>query len=408
MPPAGSPIGGRDLAAWSRLWTRLGESEQELESLICSDIGRRHCQLAITGRAGLTLLLSALKSLSEPERNEVVLPSYTCYSVAASTVRAGLRPRVVDIERATLDFDLEQLGNTDFRRVVAIVTTNLYGLPGRLPTIARIAHDNGVFLVDDAAQSLGAKVGGRLSGAWGDAGLLSFDKGKPLAAIDGGALVTDSDDIALALRARMKDMPRPGILGAPERVAKLLAYVVFLRPSLYWMLNALPGLGLGETVYDDKFPLLRASRGLAALARAMWPRLSEFSTCRRANAERYLALMPNVPFLTPVRPVEGAEATYLRFPVLARDNALRDRLARDLRQAGIGATSSYPESIADIPALRDVLAGSTKADAGRAVARRILTLPTHPYVTPGDVERAINVVAACQTGMRGHSAGPGM
>ncbi len=408
MPPAGSPIRGRDLVAWSRLWTRLGESEQELEKLICADLGRRHCQLASTGRAGLTLLLSALKSLAAPERNEVVLPSYTCYSVAASTVRAGLRPRVVDIEQATLDFDLEQLGNTDFRRVVAIVATNLYGLPGRLPIVARIARDNGVFLVDDAAQSLGATVGGRSSGAWGDAGLLSFDKGKPLAAIDGGALVTDSDAIALALQARMNDLPRPGILAMLEHSAKLMAYVVFLRPSLYWMPSALPGLGLGETFYEDRFPVLRDSRWLAALARAMWPRLAEFSNCRRANAARYLARMPDVPVVTPVRPVEGAEASYLRFPVLARDNALRDRLVRDLQQVGIGATGSYPGSIADIPALRDVLAGPTNAVAGRAVARRILTLPTHAYVTVGDVDRVVNAIDACATGHRSAGARPGM
>ena len=394
VAPAGAPIGSRDVLRWLRTWTRLGEAGSELRSTICLELDRRHCSLVSTGRAGLTILLSALKSLASPDRDEVILPSYTCYSVAASTVCARLRPRIVDIDRRTLDFDLEKLGNTDFRRVLAIVPTSLYGLPAQLSRIARIARQHDVFLVDDAAQSLGATLDGRPSGGWGDAGILSFDKGKAISAIEGGAIVTDAAAIGTAIREQMSGLHRPGLTKATQHAAKLGAYLVCLRPGLYWIPNAIPGLGLGQTHYRTDFALQLESRWLAALASTMWPRLREFTTARIANAERYRSGIPDTASLSNVEPVEGARPSYLRFPVLVNEPSLRARLLRDLDRAGIGATGSYPRSIADVPEVQQHQACEADAKVGRAVAASIITLPTHPFVSSRDVDRAIDIAAA--------------
>jgi perosamine synthetase len=274
VAPAGAPIRSGDLVRWCRRWTRLAASTEELRAAICSGLNRRHCFLTSTGRAGLTVLLSSLKTLAPPHRDEVILPSYTCYSVAASTVRAGLRLRIVDIEARTLDFDLERLGNVNFTHVLAIVPTSLYGMPGSLRTISEIARDRGVFLVDDAAQSLGASLNGVPAGAWGDAGLLSFDKGKALSALDGGAVVTDSSAVADAVEDHVRALRRPGIRTSIEHALKLLAYTTCLRPSMYWIPSAVPGLGLGKTQYAPDFVIQRESPWLAALGATMWPRLT--------------------------------------------------------------------------------------------------------------------------------------
>jgi len=394
VAPAGAPIRGRDLVRWIRRWPRLRESADELRAEVCARLGRRHCYLTSTGRAGLTVLLSALKSLAPPDRDEVILPSYTCYSVPASVIRAGLRPRIVDVDRATLDLDLEKLGNADFRRVLAVVPTSLYGMPGRLPQIARVARDRGVFVVDDAAQSLGATVGGRPAGAWGDAGLLSFDKGKAISGVDGGAVVTDASEIADAVESRLRQLSPPGIATTAAHALKLGAYATCLRPEMYWLPSALPGLGLGQTTYSPGFALERESPWLAALAATMWPRLAEFTAARIANAERYRAGIPDTPLVTNVQPVDGTRPSYLRFPVLVRDRRRRDLLLRDLVAAGIGATGSYPGSIADISEARPHFASEPDATVGRLIADSIVTLPTHPYVMARDVERAIGVVSA--------------
>jgi perosamine synthetase len=393
LAPTGAPIRAGDLARWFRRAPRLARSELELRSAICAHLGRRHCALTCTGRAGLVVLLSALRSLAPRDRDEVIVPSYTCYSVAASAIRAGLRPRVVDVCAASLDFDLEKLGNANFRRTLAIVTTNIYGFPSRMPLIQGIARDNSVFLVDDAAQSLGASVAGQPSGAWGDAGLLSFDKGKPLSAIDGGAVTTDADDIARAVAHRVSQLSGSGMLKAIQSLAKVGVYSAFLRPWLYWIPNAVAGLGLGQTVYRSDFAIQSASPWLAGLAATMWPRLGEYTATRSANAQRYRAGLPSTNRLTIVTAVEGANPSYLRFPILVNDSGLRAQLLRGLHRAGIGATTSYPASIADVPGIQPHLAGAMDARVGRSIADRIITLPTHPYVSTRDVDTVLGLAA---------------
>ena len=89
--------------------------------------------------------------------------------------------------RARFGMDPAALERCDFSRVLAVVTANLYGIPNALPDLERIARERGVYLLDDAAQSLGARLGGRAVGTFGDAGLYSFDKGKIICTIQGGA-----------------------------------------------------------------------------------------------------------------------------------------------------------------------------------------------------------------------------
>ncbi len=155
-----------------------------------------------------------------------------CYSVAASAVKAGFRLRIADIDASSLDFDLERLGNTDFRHVAAIVVTNLYGLPGQLPAIGRIARDNRVFLVDDAAQSLARQSE---AGRPADGATLDFSastRGTPLSAIDAGAVVADSDAIGEALEAGIRRLAGPDVLTRSRHFFTLLAYATLLHPQL--------------------------------------------------------------------------------------------------------------------------------------------------------------------------------
>ncbi len=394
VAPAGAPIRLPDLARWAGLALGGSDVVESLQQAFRDRFEVRHSFLTSTGRAGLTLLLTAFRRLASNDRDEVILPSYTCFSVAASVVKAGLRPRIVDISPDTLDYDLEELQATDFTRVLAIVATNLYGLPNDLPAITAIARRHGVFTVDDAAQAMGASVGGRPSGTWGDAGLFSLDKGKNVSAIDGGVVVTSSDDVAGALREVMAGLPSPGTRESTMGVAKALVYFMMLRPWLYWIPNRIPQLELGKTVFTTEFPLELPSRSLVALARTMVPRLDEFTQARVANAGALLDVLATVSGIQTVTPTSGAVPVYLRLPILIADADARDETLRGLNAAGIGATGSYPASLADVPELRRHLAGTTLAVGGRRVARHIVTLPTHAFVSASDVSRAGRAIAA--------------
>jgi dTDP-4-amino-4,6-dideoxygalactose transaminase len=394
VPPAGTPVSAADVV--NSLGAALTDHDEveRFKADLRARIGVRYCEFVSTGRAGLTLALLALKSIDGGKRDEVVIPSYTCFSVPASVVKAGLKVRLADVDPTTLDVVPNVLDRISDSRVLAVVATNLYGLPNDLPAIARAARDRGVYVVDDAAQCLGGEIGGRPSGTWGDVGLYSFDKGKNVTSIDGGVLVTGSDRVAAAIAGQVKGLRRSTLKESAIHVAKLLIYAAFLHPRRYWLPNSLPFLGLGTTPYQTDYPLAQYDAWMAPLGRRLFARLDIVSTQRRAVAERYRKLLPWGTRLQAVVPRPEAMPAYLRYPVLVHPE-YREKVLSALRAEGIGATASYPEAINDIPELQGVLRSEDRIlPGGRDVAHRILTLPTHGYVTEHDQERIAAVIGA--------------
>lgn len=403
VAPAGAPVGGADLLRWVALAGSRRDTTTLLRDAVADRFAVPHTFLTSTGRAGLAILLRALKSVASSDKDEVVLPSYTCFSVAASVVKAGLRPRIVDVDPTTLDYDPQALKLADCSRAVALIATNLYGLPNDLPALSAFAREHQLFLIDDAAQAMGASIGGRASGSWGDAGLFSLDKGKNVSAIDGGIVVTHSSAIASAMRKELDELPAPPVSEVMAGVAKALVYSVMLRPSLYWIPNRIPQLGLGKTVFSTEFPLERPIPALTSLAVVMLQHLDEFTALRKKNAEALIAGLRNVSGIQLVAPRADAVPVYLRLPILIADREARRRALTELRLAGIGASGSYPASLADVQELQPWTASAGPVTGGRHIADRIVTLPTHPLVSAGDLERILVVLE--QT-MRGHSSRP--
>lgn len=398
LAPAGAPITTGDLVRWLGAPFHGASGAAAFATAIRARFDVPYAHPVATGRAGMTLLLRAMRRLAPADRTEVVIPSYTCYSVAASVVKAGLRPRLADISPETLDYTPSALATTDWSRVLAVVATNLFGLPGDLPGLIAHARAHGVLVIDDAAQSMGARVDGRWSGTWGDAGLFSVDKGKPVSAIDGGVVVTARPDLDEALAAEFRGTGHAGTGQVAAHVAKALVYAVFLRPRLYWIPDRVPQLELGRTVFTTDFPLDAIDPALAALAAITLDHLEPYIRARAATAAALTERLGGLAGVRLMTPHRLATPGYLRFPLLLPDTATRERARLALKGAGIGATGSYPASLADVAELAPHLAGPVDAGGGRAVAARLLTLPTHPFVTPGDVTRMVRVLAGVLDG----------
>lgn len=394
VAPAGAPIRPRDLWTWSRHLASGEDSRVSLASAVERRLGGAgRCYPVSTGRAALTIILQALRDIGHAGCDEVIVPSYTCFSVPAAVVGAGLRPRVADIVPGTLDYDGSRLARLDTRRTLAIVATNLYGIPNDMPRLASFAHAHGLFLIDDAAQALGAEVGGRPSGTWGDAGLLSFDKGKNVPAIDGGVIVAKPGPVAEAIRARVERLPEPPAREIARGIVKAAAYAALLAPQRYWLPARMPWLGLGRTIFDPRIRLEKLSPALAALAATMLAHESEFRAARRSNSEMLVAGLKDVAGLSFVGVPRGADEACLRLPVLVDEPRRRPEVIEAVNRRTGGATASYPASIADISELAGIIdPGPTDAAGGRFVADRIVTLPTHPYVSRSDVREIVSAV----------------
>jgi dTDP-4-amino-4,6-dideoxygalactose transaminase len=265
-------------------------------------------------------------------------------------------------------------------------------LPGDLGALEQIARGAGAFLVDDAAQCLGATKEGRPCGTFGDAGFYSLGRGKGITAMGGGILATHHADLARRIERAVGTLPRSSAWTVLTAVCSSLVYASMLPPSRYWLLDRLPFLGLGLSRFEPSFPITRLSAYQQRLAERVLPLLDSSNQMRRAHADQLRAGIEGVEGIEVPRPLEGAHPVYLRFPMLTRDEKHRSRLLRGFRNAGIGASPSYPTSIDDIPGIAPYLAPDQEPCPGaRSIAARILTLPTHPWVTAGDIEQMVTV-----------------
>jgi perosamine synthetase len=393
MPPSGTPISIKEIAEIVALRVGLEELDEPFSQKLTRLTGSKHVWLLNSGRAALLVLLRELSRIAGPEKKEVVIPSWTCFSVAASIVRAGLKIRLVDIAPISMDYDYSKLREIDYNHVLAVIASNLFGIVSDWSRLRAITKEQSVFLIDDAAQAFGTMVNGRAAGTLGDAGFYSLDRGKNLSTCAGGVLVTDNDDLAKYIEVAIESLPTPGIISETATVLKFFLHSMFLRPRCYWFPNMLPFLGLGETVYDEHFSVAKLSRLQQYAGALLIDRLNLLNTQRSARAlEIAEGIRPLGKFEIPSSQ-EVTGTIYLRLPVLAADQTVRDRAVRFLRKGGITASTMYPAIISEIRGIEQQLA-SLKGDypGGKQVLARLFTLPTHAYVGQEDIDKILAIL----------------
>lgn len=396
IAPAGTPIGLTTLIGAGLDHLAGRDASEALAAAIRTRYGVAHCLLLSSGRAALTLIFRTLARLrGAPQRNEIIVPGYTCYSVAAAAVLAGLRLRIVDIDPATLSYDRGLLDNVDTSRTLAIVSANLYGLPNDLGHIENFARTRGIYMVDDAAQAMHARYDDRAVGGFGDVGIYSFDKGKNITSLQGGAIVTRDPDIAAALAEAIRPLPAESPAATAATFVKLALYALLLRPWLYWIPANIPALGLGRTVYTTEIPMHRLSRFASGLVARQFARIDTITAARVRNAAQIRQTLSGNPVLVPVEPIAGSVPVYLRMPCLTAPDVDRSALICALNRAGLGATGSFPQTLGDLPEIaehRTIESGVL--DGARSVAGRIVTLPTLAYLDTPDMQRLSDTLAS--------------
>src|SRR5882724_4960211 len=396
VAPAGAPL---PVGAVLRSVLAGSGDHRGPTGLLRERLGIQNPFFVSSGQAALATILKVLCQCSD--RREVVVPAYTCFSVPSTVARAGLRIRLCDVDPKTLDLDLNALARLDLDKALCLVPSGLYGMPGDLMALEGIARTCGTFLVDDAAQCLGATQAGRSCGTFGDAGFYSLGRGKNITTMGGGILATPRSDLAHAIEQEVRTLRRPSAREVWAAVTSSFLYAGMLHPSRYWIVDRIPLLGLGGSRFDPDFPVARLSGYQTRLAARLFPHLDSYNRARRDNARRLRLGIEGVEGIEIPQPVNGADPVYLRFPILARDGAHRSYLLGRLRAAGIAASASYPTSIGDIAGIeRYVAPHPNRCPGARSIATRILTLPTHSWVTPGDIERMVTII-------RGHHGGSG-
>lgn len=393
VSPAGVPIGPGEIA--KSIMASFNDDSVDLFKRGLRDYLKvKHIFFVSSGRGGLTLLLGILSELLQ--RDEVVIPAYTCFSVPSAIVKAGLKIKLCEIDPDTFDFNYAELERISDNKTLCIIPSNLFGLLSNLPEITRIANKNSILVIDDAAQSLGSDLKGIRSGTMGDIGLFSMGRGKIISTYEGGIIVTNSDKLAEKIYRSpyLRDKRVKSL--SMSMLFKLFCYSLFIHPRLYWIPHRLPFLELGISKFDLDFTIDNLSRFNTAIGSFMLEKLDHLNHERRKNAEflsKGLKPRQEVAFPTPIL---YSYPVYLRFPFLVRNQRLREKIYVELLAHGIGVTKMYPTGVHRIPGISQYLVNrEEKFPQTDFVASSILTLPTHPLLTRRDLEVMIEVSNEC-------------
>lgn len=372
LSPAAAPLTRKDLFNGLRGLVRGECARLELEQELRDYFSVKYVFCVNSGKTALTLILSALQELSP--KKEVVLPAYTCFSVPSAVLRAGLRPRLCDVDERTFDFKFEELQRVIGPDTLCVVPCHLFGIPADLGRIQMLCKANSVMLVEDAAQAMGVTQDNRKLGTVGDVGFYSLGRGKMITCGEGGVIVTNSDQLAQALARRHADLPKPTFIHAVIDLLKTSLMLILIRPSLFWIPASIPFLKLGQTFFDQTFPMTRLSMANVGLMRCWRERLTQSLQGRRANAKEYQqVLRSSEPTAQPL--------AYLRFPVLTVGRSGRDALMARAHQDGIGLSLMYPSTLNEIEEVRDV---EGQYPGAQSIVDRLVTLPTHEHVSSLD------------------------
>lgn len=353
--PAAKPlIGDEEVAAVERV-LRSGMLAQGPEvAAFEAEFAERFLQgrTAVAVNSGTSGQLLGLIASGVGPGDEVIVPSFTFAAVANSVVLAGATPVFVDIEPVHFTLDPARVRAAITPRTKGIMPVHLYGHPFLVDEIEAVAVEHGLAIYEDAAQAHGAAWHGRPAGTIGTFGMFSLYPTKNMTAIEGGMVACADEDIARTVRLLRNQ-------GMETQYA-----------------NEIVG-------YNN-----RMSEVHAAVGRVQLRKVGEWTRQRQRNAARLDAALAGIDGLTIPAVAEGAEHVYHQYTVRIAGGE-RDRVRDALRdEHGIGAGVYYPIPNHRLPSLQRYAPGTDLPETERA-AREVLSIPVHPSLTAGDLDRIV-------------------
>jgi dTDP-4-amino-4,6-dideoxygalactose transaminase len=332
----------------------LGEEVAQFEQEFAEFVG---CRYAVSCASGSDALLLALLALKVGAGDEVVTTAFTFGATVGAILRTGARVRFVDIDPATFNLNVSQLESAVSPNTKALMPVHLFGLCAAMGDVMNIARRHGLWVVEDAAQAIGARCQGMLAGAIGDVGCFSFFPSKNLGgAGDGGMLTTNDAEVA-------------------ER-ARVLRVHGCRSKYRYELLG-----------FNSRLDALQA-----AILRVKLRHLLKWTAARQHNAARYRDLFAEKDLPESATPVAapGYGHVYNQFVIRV---ARRDELREALRRQGIPTEIYYPEPLHLQPAFQGLGYGRGDLPQAELAAKQVLALPIYPELSDSDLHRVVDAVA---------------
>jgi dTDP-4-amino-4,6-dideoxygalactose transaminase len=326
----------------------LGPEVKAFEEELAAYVGATHAIGVANGTDALTI---AVRAAGVEPGDEVIVPSMTFYATAEAVAAMGATPVFADVDYETRNLSAQTVAAALTSKTKAVVTVDLFGMPA--PS-ALIKRETGLPVIEDAAQAIGASLDGRSAGMLADVGTFSFYPSKNLGAFgDGGAIVTDDDQIAQLARALR-------FHGSKDKQS--FEYVG----------------------YNSRLDEIQA-----AVLRVLLPQIDAWCDGRRAGAQAYIDAGLGEYVRLPGS-IEGAVPAWHLYVPAAQD---ADAKLAKLNAAGVQARAYYRTPLHRQPAMA-AFKPSRELPVTDELARTILALPISPVFTRAAADEVVAALAA--------------
>jgi perosamine synthetase len=358
------------------------------ESMIKTYTHQKYCFFTNSGTTAFYIILKALKRISN--KKEVILPAYTAPSLILPIRKAGLKPVLCDISLKTFNMDIEELQKCINTNTLCIVPVHMFGRPIDMESIKEIARPHSVFIVEDAASSLGTTINEQPTGTLGDAGFYSFNIGKNLSTLSGGCIVTDREDLAEAIVPEHASLLQPGMISKLKIAVKLIVQTFAVRPlfyTLFYDLISKPKYTIPPTDFDTfRYTRIQAGMGLALFRHAV-----KIFNKRYDHGMFLLEMLGKLKGIRTPELLPDTFPVFNQYPLFFDNEGIKECCFSEINKAGIECIKRYPDPIHRIYDLGYDLNKDPFPNA-TYFAKRLLLIPVHPLMNIEKLSLIVNMI----------------
>ena len=288
-----------------------GPEIKEFEEKIAEYVGAKY---AITFNSGTSALHALLLAYDLKQGDEVIVPSFTFIATANAPLFVGAKPVFAEIEDRTYGLDPEDVKKRITPKTKAIIPIHYGGCPCLIRELKEIAEDHNLLLIEDAAESLGAKINDKKVGTFGDSAMFSFCQNKVISTGEGGAITTDSKEIY-------------------EKLKLIRSHGRLETQDYFSSTEYMDYVTLG---YNFRMPTMNAALGLSQLKK-----IDKVIKMRRDKAEYMTKKLSRIKEITLPIPPRDYFHVYQMYTIRVNEN-LRDDLMKYLSERGIMTKVYFP------------------------------------------------------------------
>lgn len=375
---------------------------REVEEVLSDEFSRHYAiETFLPAASGKEALFAIFRSIALVEgRCVVAVSAYTCPDIITAMIEAGCKVHVVDTCTETLAPEWYQLGQVE--GLNAVLLSNLYGMADELPDF----FDENVIVIDDACQSfLSVTNEGRVGTRYGSIGVISFAQGKALGGIGGGGIVFGNNcKIAEKLKNKITTISQTDfkIARSNSNASESLKDIVkgplqslLEQPKLQGALSSLSVSSSGQ-IATGTLQRSTISRNALVVALAVLKNSEESAQVYRSNARSWHESLKGCDVIEPFinRDFDfNSQITPIFYPVICKDENIRNKIVQNLESAEIFASISYPRALSEYEVFKDKI-NIVESNEAEKISRCLVTLPVHGYVTREKISEGAEIISS--------------